>query len=1475
MSLYRQDATGFVCEFATSPGSGYTLISAQPTDTLANRVNWWRDVDVGNLTSTWHPSEIAGPEVPGRDTNAGSGINLMPNDYASFEWAGSMPPNYTSGMTVNRTAAATYHGQYGVRLTTTSAGGTVWLAASGSVFNIALSPSSKWIVSAYVRPLTNAAVSGTLRLKTQGGTTHSASFTSGASSSGWVRVSGVFDLSADTSEFGQLGISLTNNSTSLDIDALMLEEKIGPYDTASVWYSPWGNGLSDGEIGPGTVTQDKLFGSLSSRIDLIDASSLIPGSVNARLASQYDTLVQQISEVSVGNGQFDSKIIWYFDQSSEITGWTGTSASLAVSGGYLTVTGTGSNPKFKTATIAVDGSAYQLVRLRVKRTGGSGWNGTLRYYYAGGSNTISLAEPAQIGSEYVEASWDMAGLALWTANTITAVEIQLGTGSGDNYSIDWMGVGRNAPGASYSQVEAVRVLSDNKTRVFYQTTAPASGSNYTLKANDLWFDTDDGNKPYRWTGSAWAETTDTRLADSWAEILDIRNATANPSGAAAQRINGISATASSKNRTFYQASTSSPASPTTGDLWYQTDQGNKAFRWNGSAWVETTDTRLPAAVSSITNIETAKIGYCTIGGNTSVHGTKSACEAAGGTWNVGLPWATAVKQVSITAGNGQSATVQQQFEAIYGAGGLRAQYSVKLDVNGYVAGFGLYNEGAGASGFIVRADKFVVGSAGSNVVPFEVVSGTTYIKAAMIKDASITSAKIGTLNADKITGGFLDMARINTGAITAEKIDSRGLSIKDASGNVILAAGTPLSSGNITPAAGWLNSNVTLLGLGYTGAFDATRNTVWQQATAPTSGVSSGDFWVDTDDGNKLYLRSGSTWVLRRDAGIDAALTAAASAQDTADGKIDSFYQTTAPASGMTLGDLWFDTDDGNKLYRYNGSSWVVAQDQSIGTAINDAATAQATADGKITTYFGTSAPAGTKAFGDLWYNDSTKLLQRWTGSAWVTVSNAYTNTNQLTDGAGLGTTANWATVAGRPTTLAALDATAASDLDGKTVTFYQTSAPSGTVNDLWFDTDDGNKLYRYNGSTWVVVQDAGIAAAASLANTAQATADGKITTYYSTTAPSGTKTTGDLWYNSSTRVLQRWNGSAWATTGNYVENTNQLTDGAGLGSTANWSNIANVPAFGGFAYLSSITSANISTYIAGAAIGTAYIADAAITSAKIADASITNADIANATITGAKIATATIATANIGDLQVTNAKIANLSVDSYKIADAAITTAKIGDAQITGAKIGSATITSANIANATITAADIANATITGAKIANATITDANIASLNASKITAGTITADKISAGTITADKIIVGGITTDRIGENAVTEILGGGNSQTIYPAIGSWIVSASQSLPANSNRGKVIIQWTVSVAQWHGQGINVYLRVKKGSTVVSGFVGANGSASLFYIDSSPSTGTQSYTFEIYWVDSLGDYDYNGIPRDSYLYVMDVKR
>lgn len=112
-------------------------------------------------------------------------------------------------------------------------------------------------------------------------------------------------------------------------------------------------------------------------------------------------------------------------------------------------------------------------------------------------------------------------------------------------------------------------------------------------------------------------------------------------------------------------------------------------------------------------------------------------------------------------------------------------------------------------------------------------------------------------------------------------------------------------------------------------------------------------------------------------------ILAISDAEAAADGKITSFYQSSAPTA-EGVGDIWFDTDDGNKMYRWNGLSWVNSQDTAITTAINDAADAQATADGKVNTYFQASAPT-PEAVGDLWFEtDANNALWRWNGSNWV-----------------------------------------------------------------------------------------------------------------------------------------------------------------------------------------------------------------------------------------------------------------------------------------------------------------------------------------------------------------------------------------------------------------------------------------------------------------------------------------------------------
>jgi len=186
-------------------------------------------------------------------------------------------------------------------------------------------------------------------------------------------------------------------------------------------------------------------------------------------------------------------------------------------------------------------------------------------------------------------------------------------------------------------------------------------------------------------------------------------------------------------------------------------------------------------------------------------------------------------------------------------GGLINKYTVKIDNNGYVSGFGLAstsNTATPYSDFIIRADRFSIASPSGPgivpVIPFIVttttmtINGVTvnpgvYINGAFIQGGSIQGSNIagGTIensklinvSANKITGAALEAtsyiesaayiagsqgwkihangtaefgAASIRGQVTAAQIDSRGLSIKDSSGNIILAAGTPLSTSNIT-----------------------------------------------------------------------------------------------------------------------------------------------------------------------------------------------------------------------------------------------------------------------------------------------------------------------------------------------------------------------------------------------------------------------------------------------------------------------------------------------------------------------------------------------------------------------------------------------------------------------------------------------------------------------------------------------------
>lgn len=118
-----------------------------------------------------------------------------------------------------------------------------------------------------------------------------------------------------------------------------------------------------------------------------------------------------------------------------------------------------------------------------------------------------------------------------------------------------------------------------------------------------------------------------------------------------------------------------------------------------------------------------------------------------------------INQVTARMNNagGAGVTLEQSFSAQASAiTGLRAQYSIKIDNNGYVSGFGLSSEpvnGTTVSTFAVAADRFMIASpATGGVVPFQVYTSATYVNGAYvpagvyIKDAFIRNAMVDTIH---------------------------------------------------------------------------------------------------------------------------------------------------------------------------------------------------------------------------------------------------------------------------------------------------------------------------------------------------------------------------------------------------------------------------------------------------------------------------------------------------------------------------------------------------------------------------------------------------------------------------------------------------------------------------------------------------------------------------------------------------------
>ena len=247
---------------------------------------------------------------------------------------------------------------------------------------------------------------------------------------------------------------------------------------------------------------------------------------------------------------------------------------------------------------------------------------------------------------------------------------------------------------------------------------------------------------------------------------------------------------------------------------------------------------------------------------------------------------------------GTGVTVEQQFSANASSlGTLEGQYTVKVDANGAVAGFGLANtttsSGNNTSEFYVNADRFAIMRGGSDTtaattpfivqatattlngvaVPAGVYMADAFIKNgaivnAKIANAAIDNAKISSLSADKITAGTISTSRLNIDGATLSANSSGELvvnainasQITAGSINATVMSGTTVYADNLTGDVSKLlpfRSTAQIPFLGNAASGGGTKILTTQQLPASTHPTGHKAFasvtgWYDST-ANKTY----------------------------------------------------------------------------------------------------------------------------------------------------------------------------------------------------------------------------------------------------------------------------------------------------------------------------------------------------------------------------------------------------------------------------------------------------------------------------------------------------------------------------------------------------------------------------------------------------------------------------------------------
>lgn len=530
------------------------------------------------------------------------------------------------------------------------------------------------------------------------------------------------------SEINDFGTAIEIGSTIGDI----YTDYVGNFIKAYYWVRTVSKYSVEGAISPSayaetSVNVDDLLKQLTDKInsshltkDLLTEIDKVPTlelnlqntitdlfNYQTETSGRIDTVSQEISLVSAGTGeQFDTHMIWFFDgETSE--GWTSTSGAPTTINGWIKPYIDAANTDLLSPSdLTFSGSTYPDVRFRIKKVGNPVWDGKI-YWGTDFSLFLPLDEPLwNVDTNIATAQRNVD----WIGE-IGQIKLVLSASQDDSnyYIIDWFSFGRPSPSASWSALAEVKktIADETQARLTYQS------------LNDVRFSSNDNE--YR------------------ALINNAIQLAAEANSVTAERVDEIVVASTPQ----WAGSTEDMAGSTEIMVGHITEEiyridGDTALGKRIDLMQVTIDEDISAAIKDVKEVQA--------------------------TQNSAL-----AKQINtVQAQVGENlASIEETKIAV---DGLSAEWRVKIQAGSppVVAGISAGVSG-GLSAFTILTHQFnVVSPSGNIAVPFAIdENGYNYLNTAIIKNASIDAAKIGSLSADKITSGNIHADRMKANIVDA------------------------------------------------------------------------------------------------------------------------------------------------------------------------------------------------------------------------------------------------------------------------------------------------------------------------------------------------------------------------------------------------------------------------------------------------------------------------------------------------------------------------------------------------------------------------------------------------------------------------------------------------------------------------------------------------------------------------------------